>query len=462
MRTGSRTVPRWGAWTARLALALGAATGMAASAGSAQAATPITHVVIIYQENHSFDNVLGYWCAVNKRCNGTRRGRLPNGSTVPLTQPPDIVPNVAHTNAAQRTAVDGGRMDGFAKISGCAKSTGYACYSEYRPGQIPNLIALAGHFAVSDRTFAMNPVPSFGAHVELVAQTLDGFTGDNPHVVSGNPIGPGWGCDSFMDAPWRATPDVRDRECPLLRAREGRLGAVPAIARAVGAHDHGQAGRQRAELAALRGHRRRCGAPPAARARHLVDLPAVCRLPIHGAVEPRRPTVAGADRRGGRHASERLHPPAVRPGGRHLPTQLRVDAAGRQLDRPGGVGDRERAGLAIDGDLHHLRRLRVLLRPRRAAGWAGDPRADGDRLARTRAPASPTRRPRPSPACWPTSSTRSASPRSPPRTPTPTTSETRLTTAKRRCRRSRSGATPVPRAELRRIAAHPADADDPT
>ena len=166
MRTGSRTVPRWGAWTARLALALGAAMGMAVSAGSAQAATPITHVVIIYQENHSFDNVLGYWCAVNKRCNGTRRGRLPNGSTVPLTQPPDIVPNVVHTNAAQRTAVDGGRMDGFARISGCAKATGYACYSEYRPGQIPNLIALAGRFAVSDRTFAMNPVPSFGAHVE--------------------------------------------------------------------------------------------------------------------------------------------------------------------------------------------------------------------------------------------------------------------------------------------------------
>ena len=206
MRTRPWTAWRWRAWTARLALTLGAATGIAASAGSAQAATPITHVVIIYQENHSFDNVLGYWCAVNKRCNGTRRGRLPNGTTVALTQPPDIVPNVAPTNAAQRTAVDGGRMDGFAKISGCTKATGYACYSEYRPAQIPNLIALAGRFAVSDRTFAMNPVPSFGAHVELVAQTLDGFTGDNPHVVSGNPIGPGWGCDSFMDAPWRAAP----------------------------------------------------------------------------------------------------------------------------------------------------------------------------------------------------------------------------------------------------------------
>jgi phospholipase C len=112
------------------------------------------------------------------------------------------------------TAVDGGRMDGFAKVPGCEAADGHACYSAYRPAQIPNLTALAGAFAVSDRTFAMDPVPSFGAHLELVAQTLDGFTGDNPHNAAGVPPGPGWGCDSFRNAPWRSSPLAKILQVP--------------------------------------------------------------------------------------------------------------------------------------------------------------------------------------------------------------------------------------------------------
>jgi phospholipase C len=190
------------------ALVGGLVAGMATPAlvRPASAATPIKHVVIIYQENHSFDNVLGYWCTTTKRCNGARQGTLPNGTKITLSQATDIVPNVDHTDASQTTAIDGGKMDGFAKITGCTQSTGYACYTQYRPAQIPNLIALANAFAVSDETFSMQPVPSFGAHLELVAQTLDGFTGDNPHSVTGNPAGPGWGCDSFRDAHWQSSP----------------------------------------------------------------------------------------------------------------------------------------------------------------------------------------------------------------------------------------------------------------
>ena len=31
----------------------------------ARQASPIRHVVVIYLENHSFDNLLGYWCDQN-------------------------------------------------------------------------------------------------------------------------------------------------------------------------------------------------------------------------------------------------------------------------------------------------------------------------------------------------------------------------------------------------------------
>jgi phospholipase C len=50
-------------------------------------------------------------------------------------------------------------------------------------------------------------VPSFGAHIELVSASLGGFTGDPPDRSEGQSQRTGWGCDSNLDAPWRASPD---------------------------------------------------------------------------------------------------------------------------------------------------------------------------------------------------------------------------------------------------------------
>jgi len=195
--------------TALVALAALAVMGAVSACGQAGGApvttaqpTPIQHVVIIYQENHSFDNVLGRLCARLKRCNGRRSGKLPDGSTIRLANATDIVPLVNHAPNSQVTASDGGKMDGWAHLSGCTKSTGYRCLSQFSPSQIPNLADLARHFVISDRTFQMDTIPSWGAHLELVSAHLDGFTGVNP------PIGglSGWGCDSNKDAPWQASP----------------------------------------------------------------------------------------------------------------------------------------------------------------------------------------------------------------------------------------------------------------
>ncbi|MHB8490554.1 MAG: alkaline phosphatase family protein [Candidatus Dormibacteria bacterium] len=171
--------------------------------------TPIKHIVLFFQENHSFDNVLGALCAANTRatpCDGATTGLLPNGTTIPLSQTPDIVPTLDHGFQAQTTSIDGGKMDGYANLGGC-NAPAYACYSSYQPSQIPNTAALATTFAISDRTFELSPVPSWGAHLELVAQTLDGFIGNNPFYntsASPPPVGQGWGCDSNNDAYWTA------------------------------------------------------------------------------------------------------------------------------------------------------------------------------------------------------------------------------------------------------------------
>jgi phospholipase C len=188
-------------FTVGLALALGAA-GLVWRTAAPGAATPIEHVVVILQENHSFDNVLGPLCIQDHRegCNAASSGKNEKGETIPLSKASDVVVNVAHSQEAQLAAMDKGKMDGWERLGGCATNQ---CYSAYEPGQIPSLAALARGGAISDAFFSRDIVPSWGGHLDFFAQTLDGFIGENPtHVSSAPPAGFGWGCDSNLDSPW--------------------------------------------------------------------------------------------------------------------------------------------------------------------------------------------------------------------------------------------------------------------
>ncbi|MGH2924368.1 MAG: alkaline phosphatase family protein [Solirubrobacterales bacterium] len=189
--------------TAGLTLLLAAAVALAAPL-SAQA-SPIKHVVIVYQENHSFDNVFGRFCVQTGRCNGSLYGKRPGHPQVPLKRATDFVPPVGHTPNEQVRAINGGRMDGWDTIYGCDKQYGYACMTQFWPGQIPNLTNLARRFVIADHTFQMDTIPSWGAHIELVAADLDGFTGINP-MPGLVEHARGWGCDSNKDATWQAAP----------------------------------------------------------------------------------------------------------------------------------------------------------------------------------------------------------------------------------------------------------------
>jgi hypothetical protein len=201
--------------------------GSVTSTPSVLGSGKIQHVVIVYQENHSFDNVLGRLCSQDHRCQGATTGKLHNGTVVPLTRASDLVVNVGHGNRDQATAIHGGAMDGFDLIGGCMDNPApptppHQCYTQYDPSQIPNLAATARQFALSDRTFELNAVPSWGAHLELVASQLDGFTGDNPQNGM-IPPGKGWGCDSNNDAFWRPNATTAPIKVPsCVPTRDGR------------------------------------------------------------------------------------------------------------------------------------------------------------------------------------------------------------------------------------------------
>ena len=189
--------------------ALATATG---TPGATAASSPIRHVVVIYLENHSFDNVLGFWCDRHPgRCpDGGMPAKvtLSNGAVIKPTVDPDTIPDVNHDGPSQVAAMDHGKMDGWDKIqprynmSGCGAQYSYLCVSGYKPAHIPNFATLAGKFAISDMTFSMSDSPSWEGHIYAVAASTDGFWGLTPSVRKGARGVGGWGCDSGRVAPW--------------------------------------------------------------------------------------------------------------------------------------------------------------------------------------------------------------------------------------------------------------------
>jgi phospholipase C len=234
-RCGVRTRVRVGAVTL-LAMATAGLSEYAVTGAAKAQATPIKHIVVLYLENHTFDNLLGYWCDQHPtRCpdGGMPSSvKLSDGTVVHPGVTPDFVPKLAHNVTAEQKAIDGGKMNGWQKVAGCDITTGYACIGGYIPAQVPNLTALADKFAISDRTFSMADSPSWGGHLYAVMGQLDGFLGNNPFPAHGT-TGAGWGCDSKHITQWRP-PGGRVQKVPscvpqysLRRANGGAFKPTP-------------------------------------------------------------------------------------------------------------------------------------------------------------------------------------------------------------------------------------------
>jgi phospholipase C len=199
-------------------IALAWTGGMIAPSASQARTTPIRHVVILYLENHSFDNLFGFWCdSHHRRCPD---GGMPSsvtlssGAVVKPSDDPDVPPVVKHTVASQVAAINGGKMNGWQHINGC-HGPDYRCISGYRPGKMPNMIALATRFALSDHTFSMGDSPSWGGHLYVAMASLDGFLGDTPQPDKKLHLhGPGWGCNSGRLALWQPPGGGRVRKVP--------------------------------------------------------------------------------------------------------------------------------------------------------------------------------------------------------------------------------------------------------
>ncbi|HTU82530.1 MAG TPA: alkaline phosphatase family protein [Candidatus Acidoferrales bacterium] len=157
-------------------------------------ASPIRHVVIVVQENRSFDNLF----ATFPKADGARQGRMSDGSVVPLVKQPLALPRIdpSHEHRAFVTEYDGGKMDGFDKVPLGAAHPGLAgrfLYQYVDPKDILPYRTLAERYVLADRMFATESTGSFVAHQDLIA---GGAPVGRDSLVDTPLGGRPWGCDA--------------------------------------------------------------------------------------------------------------------------------------------------------------------------------------------------------------------------------------------------------------------------
>jgi phospholipase C len=131
----------------------------------------IQHVVIIIQENRSFDNIFAGFPGADAPLMGLRHtGKLVALHKATLQQYPNV--DLKHNYKYSQVEYDAGKMDGFDEdifMNGQpAKTYPYAYLSRK---QVAPYWAMASQYTLADRMFPTVWGPSFTAHLDLIAGT---------------------------------------------------------------------------------------------------------------------------------------------------------------------------------------------------------------------------------------------------------------------------------------------------
>ncbi len=169
-------------------------TGVAGSVPVASAAR-IKHVIILVQENRSFDNLFAGYPGADTATTGT----LHDGTTVALRPVPlEDGRDVGHFHYSFESAYDSGKLDGFDLEQGYGIVNGaYGVvpgadptlpYAYVPPAETAPYRQIAAAYTLGDRNFESNSGPSYPAHQYLIA----GQSADADEVPTVTP----WGCDA--------------------------------------------------------------------------------------------------------------------------------------------------------------------------------------------------------------------------------------------------------------------------
>jgi phospholipase C len=154
----------------------------------------IKHLVIIIQENRSFDNLFAGWPGADSAMSGLTSG----GTTVPLRKVTFDGPDIGHGWPDGITAWDNGKMDGFDKeTSPNGHSNGLYPYGYLDHTLIAPYRTMARRYVLADHMFQTEFGASFTAHLDLIAGTTN-LTSSSAEVQW--PTARIWGCDAAAGA----------------------------------------------------------------------------------------------------------------------------------------------------------------------------------------------------------------------------------------------------------------------
>ncbi|HEX4013508.1 MAG TPA: alkaline phosphatase family protein [Candidatus Cybelea sp.] len=204
---------RWFAAIAAVVLAAcgsgspGAMPAMPVANEQLKGTTPIDHVIVVVQENRSFDNLF----ATFPGADGTTTGKVAavpasqQGPKCPIYQTGTVAltkgnlavgDDFGHKYSDYQIDYDGGKMDGF-DIDPIPAGGGHlACLHPYQyadPLQIAPYWTMAAQYVLADHMYQTQASGSFTAHQDLIA---GGTAIDSSDSVIDNPSGFPWGCDS--------------------------------------------------------------------------------------------------------------------------------------------------------------------------------------------------------------------------------------------------------------------------
>jgi phospholipase C len=153
----------------------------------------IQHVVIIFQENRTVDNLFNGFPGADT----VLSGQTSSGRTVPLT-PVGLEAryDIKHTHKAFLTEYDAGKLDGFDLMS-----PSYGAYGYVPPSETVPYFELGERFTFADQMFQSNQGPSFPAHQYIISGTSapgprsNLLAAENVVAAPGDPQGAS-GCDS--------------------------------------------------------------------------------------------------------------------------------------------------------------------------------------------------------------------------------------------------------------------------
>jgi phospholipase C len=163
----------------------------------------IKHVVIIFQENRTMDNLFnGYPGADTQSWGLDHNGNRVSLSTVSMTAPYDV----SHNHDSFVTEYAGGNINGFDLVNSRCNNSGFCPPPEQRAyAKVPRSESkpywdMAKQWVLGDRMFQTNQGPSFPAHQYIISGTSTIENG-SPLRAADNPKNPAGGGSGGCESP---------------------------------------------------------------------------------------------------------------------------------------------------------------------------------------------------------------------------------------------------------------------